>query len=267
MSDIVKYPRTRHVLGSRKQHGDDLEDVPFDDIKGKHLVVEEKMDGANCGVSFSEDGNLLLQSRGHFLRGGLREKQFDLLKSWANTNVNMLFDVLFDRFIMYGEFLFAKHTYFYDALPHYFMEFDIFDKETKEFLSEPRRNALLQGTGITQVRVLHRGPVNSFAELNAMVGPSAFITEKRIEKLREQALHVVGANHVDRVLSETDLSPEMEGLYIKHEEDGRVVGRYKLVRQTFTNAILDSETHWHDRPIIPNIVSLGNNNETDHLGD
>lgn len=255
MVDCIRFPRTKHILGSRKQHGDDLEDVPFDEIKGKYLVVEEKMDGANCGVSFSEDGDLLLQSRGHFLRGGPREKQFDLFKSWANMNVNMLFDVLGGRYIMYGEWLFAKHTFFYDALPHHFMEFDIFDKETKEFLSEPRRNALLEGAGITQVRVLHRGPVNSFAELGAMVGPSAFITSQRIEKLRQQALHVVGENNVERVLSETDLSPEMEGLYIKQEEDGKVVGRYKLVRQTFTNAILDSETHWHDRPIIPNMLA------------
>ena len=51
---IQKYPRTRHIEGSRLQPGDeDLEAVPFRDIAGRHLVVEEKIDGANCGISFS----------------------------------------------------------------------------------------------------------------------------------------------------------------------------------------------------------------------
>jgi len=31
-----------------------------------------------------------------------------------------------------------------------------------------------------------------------------------------------------------------------------VKGRYKYVRSTFTNAILEQEMHWHDRPIIQN---------------
>ena len=68
---LKKYPRTPHLEGSRLQPGDeDLSQVPFSYIKGKHLVVEEKIDGANTAISFSEDGELLLQSRGHYLTGG-----------------------------------------------------------------------------------------------------------------------------------------------------------------------------------------------------
>ena len=83
---MLKYPRTRHLEGSRLQAGDqDLSQVPFEDIRGQPLVVEEKMDGANCGLSFDEDGQLLLQSRGHYLDGGPREKHFALLKQWAQA--------------------------------------------------------------------------------------------------------------------------------------------------------------------------------------
>ena len=47
---IHKYPRTQHLEGSRLQPGDeDLEAVPFRAIAGRNLVVEEKVDGANCG--------------------------------------------------------------------------------------------------------------------------------------------------------------------------------------------------------------------------
>ena len=68
MERIVKYPRTPHLSGSKLQEGDeDLAQIPFSRIAGKLLVVEEKVDGANAAISFSEDGKLLLQSRGHFL--------------------------------------------------------------------------------------------------------------------------------------------------------------------------------------------------------
>jgi len=47
----------------------------------------------------------------------------------------------------------------------------------------------------------------------------------------------------------------MEGLYVKWEEEGIVKGRYKFVRKSFTNKILDQEQHWQDRPIIKNMLS------------
>ena len=72
---LKKYPRTPHLEGSRLQPGDeDLSQVSFSYIRGKYLVVEEKVDGANSGISFGKDGTLLLQSRGHYLTGGYRER-------------------------------------------------------------------------------------------------------------------------------------------------------------------------------------------------
>jgi hypothetical protein len=44
----------------------------------------------------------------------------------------------------------------------------------------------------------------------------------------------------------------MEGLYIKVEQDGETVDRYKWVRPSFLTAILDSGGHWASRPIVPN---------------
>lgn len=80
----AREPRTTHwsacsniralpLEGSRLQPGDeDLEQVPFERVRGRHLVVEEKLDGANAGISFGPDGELRLQSRGHYLTGGPR---------------------------------------------------------------------------------------------------------------------------------------------------------------------------------------------------
>jgi phosphoglycolate phosphatase-like HAD superfamily hydrolase len=255
MYEIRKYPRTPHIQGSRFQHGDyDLEAVPFAEIAGKPLIVEEKVDGSQAGISF-EDEKLMLQSRGHYLRGGPRERQYDLLKQQMNSIVDELYYVLDERYVMYGEWLYAKHSVYYDALPDYFMEFDIYDKQTDTFLSEQRRMDLLASRSginlpITSVRVLYRGAVNSLDELKAMIGPSAFVTNRRKDNLVDVA-KTLGLD-VDRVIKETDLDPNMEGLYVKWEEDGIIKGRYKFVRQSFTCALLDSGTHWHSRPIVPN---------------
>jgi hypothetical protein len=248
---LRKYPRTRHIEGSRLQPGDhDLAAVPFKAIAGRYLVVEEKLDGANAGISFSSTGELQLQSRGHYLSGGPRERQFGPLKAWAASVQHVLWERLGDRYVLYGEWLYAKHTVFYDALPHYFCEFDVLDQADGSFLSTERRRELLAGTPVVSVPVLHEGPLHEVSDLTAFVGPSTCRTPAWRAAMRAAAQ--AGGADPDRVAEESDTSEEMEGLYIKVEEDGKTVDRYKWVRPSFLTAILDSGTHWQDRPIIAN---------------
>ncbi|MFI5842018.1 RNA ligase family protein [Catenuloplanes sp. NPDC051500] len=248
---ITKYPRTPHLAGSRLQPGDeDLSQTPFAEIRGRHLVVEEKLDGANAAISFTASGELRLQSRGHYLSGGPRERQFAPLKSWAATVAPLLWPRLTDRFVLYGEWMYAKHTVYYDALPHYFCEFDILDLPTGTFLDTPGRRALLAGTPVVSVPVLRAGTFASLAALTSLVGPSTVRTPAWRDSLRAAAREA-GADP-DRAVAETDPGDDMEGLYIKDEADGRVVGRYKWVRAGFLQAVLDSGSHWADRTIVPN---------------
>ena len=261
MNEIRKFPRTQHVRGSRFQHGDeDLEAVPWEELCGKHLIVEEKIDGQNFGISFSSNGDLLLQSRGHYLRGGPREKSFAFLKQWSAARQDELFDVLTDRYVLYGENMYAKHTCFYDALPYYFMEFDVLDLKENMFLSTEARHALLNHTRdawsvVCPVRVITERVFDELSQLESLITRSAFITDERFANLTETALDA-GVLPVDAV-RHTDMDERMEGLYIKHEEDGIVKGRYKYVRSSFTSSILDQETHWHDRPIVQNKLTPG----------
>lgn len=257
MSEIYKYPRTHHIEGSGLQPGDeDLSIVPFDDFAGRYLVVEEKMDGANSAVSFRADGKLLLQSRGHYLVGGERENHFDLLKAWAKRYTAELWDVLTDRYVMYGEWLYAKHSLFYTDLPHYFLEFDLLDKENGIFLStQRRREVLARAPFVASVKVLHEGNVPSLQDLKAMVGPSHFIAPDYLRRL--EAICKERKLNARQALAETDQSGLMEGLYIKVEEDGQVQKRYKYVRATFLQTVLNSNSHWLDRPIIPNGLKAG----------
>ncbi len=252
---IHKFPRTPHIEGSRLQPGDeDLSQIPFESIMDRQIVVEEKCDGANSAVSFDADGNLLLQSRGHYLIGGYRERHFNLMKQWANVHRKDFFDLLGNKYIMYGEWMYAKHTVFYDALPHYFLEFDILDKETGEFMDTPTRHAMLKDHPVVSVPVLGSGCYKTMEDILKLLGRSGYVTGNQRQNLWDAA-DKLGLDP-ERCSNETELSGMMEGLYIKVENNGRVVDRMKFVRSAFIQCVDFSETHWIDRPIIPNQLAV-----------
>lgn len=250
MHDIKKYPRTPHLVGSKLQAGDSTDgQVPVESLTEGELVWEEKLDGGNSGISYSEDLEQLLQSRGHYLTGGAREAQFAPLKAWASTNNDELFDLLGIRYIAYGEWCFAKHTVFYDALPAYFMEFDVYDKETGRYLDTDTRHRMFAGSCITSVPVVHRGMIRS-RDVRKLVKPSLYKTANWRDALRKAAAHA-GVDP-EQAVRETEYSDLSEGLYLKQEKDGEVIGRFKFVRKDFLQTILDSGSHWSARTIIAN---------------
>lgn len=248
---IIKYPRTPHLEGSRLQPGDeDLSQIPFQSIAGRHLVIEEKIDGANSALSFNPEGALLLQSRGHYLTGGYRERHYNLFKQWAGIHRDALWAALGCRYVMYGEWMYAKHSIYYDALPHYFMEFDILDRETGRFLDTPSRRRITEALPVCSVPVLAEGRFSRMDDVLRHLGDSRFITPNHIASLRAAAERE--GLDADRICRETDASMTMEGLYIKIEEDGQVAQRVKYVRRSFLQTVEVSATHWLERPIVPN---------------
>ena len=249
--NIIKYPRTPHLEGSRLQPGDeDLSQVPFSQIAGRHAVIEEKIDGANTALSFDPEGRLRLQSRGHFLTGGYREKHYQLFKQWAAVQRDLLWQALGCRYVMYGEWMYAKHTVYYDALPHYFMEFDILDRESDAFLDTPSRREITKDLPVCSVPVLGEGAFSRADQFLSLLGDSRYITPRHLENLRSAALRE--GQDPEHILRETDATRTMEGLYIKVEEEGRVAMRLKFVRASFTQTVEVSQSHWLERPIIPN---------------
>ena len=248
---IYKYPRTPHLTGSRLQPGDeDLRLVAWEELAGRELIVEEKIDGANAAISFEKDGALLLQSRGHYLDGGPRERHFALFKSWATCHQAELWQVLGERYVMYGEWMYARHTIFYDALPHYFLEFDVLDKATGVFLATMKRRALLAGLPMVSVPLVWQGRFRSAAHFQTLIKRSAFQSEAWREKLQQACLE--RGLDAARALNESDQANLMEGLYLKLEDHEQVCERFKFVRPDYTQTVADSGSHWLERPLIPN---------------
>ena len=79
---------------------------------------------------------------------------------------------------------------------------------------------------------------------------SHFIEIGHIERLRQ--ICIEQRVDVEKSIEQTNQSLLMEGLYIKIETDELTIGRYKYVRADFLTTILQSDSHWLSRPIIPN---------------
>lgn len=225
--NFVKFPRTPHIIGSEGTPDDkslNHEESAFF-FKNPNLVVEEKIDGTNMGIHFA-DGELILQSRGHLIRSGMHE-QYDLLKSWAYSVWQELYEMLGDRYIMYGEWMYAKHTIYYTDLPHYFIEFDIYDKNNSCFLDSKFRKTILDKNIIHSVHVIHRGSVDSLDNLKNLIQNSHYGFEIA------------------------------EGVYLKIEDNGKVQQRAKYVRRSFSEAVNESNQNWNQKKVIPNRLEQG----------
>jgi hypothetical protein len=274
--DILKYPRTRHLEGSSLQKGDSDDRVPFSALRteGATVVLEEKCDGANCGFRFDGGGRLWIQSRGHYLnatdRNAPRERDWTLLKDWLSMHQDEFLDRFEDRYIVYSEWEAIVHSVSYNRLPHFCLEFDIYDLHRGVFLDTPARRELCRGLPIVSVPVLYQGPFIDRGHALNLVGPSLFRTpessvgdrndwsmldegERWQEDLR-RACALVGDDFPAR-LQKMDHSGLSEGLYVKLERDGEVVGRFKWVRPGFTQTILSSDEHWQSRFPVPNLLS------------
>ena len=235
--DFVKYPRTPHLFGSVGTSDDKhLNQIrSLDLLADASLIVEEKIDGTNVGIHFSDDGQMHLQCRGHLITEGMHP-QYDLFKQWAATKRIALEPVLQNRYIVFGEWVYAMHSINYLGLPHYFFEFDIFDKAQNQFLDLGQRQPMIDLMAVQTVPVLHRGPIDR-EQLMELIGPSEF----------DSTFDNPVTNQRDNL---------MEGLYLRTEANGVVASRAKIVRPEFVEKIKQS-THWQHRKIVPNQLAEG----------
>lgn len=234
---FIKYPRTPHLFGSKgtndDRHMGAKDSAAF--ISDPSLIVEEKLDGTNVGIHFTTRGRMVLQCRGHEITEGMHP-QYDLFKQWTAMKRPVLEAMLAERFILFGEWVYAKHSVFYRMLPHYFFEFDIYDKEGGCFLSLERRLAMLDGTGVHTVPVVHHG-------------------KAKHEQLLELILESAYGAEFDNPLTHK-IDARMEGLYLRTEQDGKVTGRAKIVRPEFVERVKQSE-HWQHQQMVPNQLAEG----------
>jgi ATP-dependent RNA circularization protein (DNA/RNA ligase family) len=226
MSDLFfKFPSTPHLAalgGNRIRNDKVLSRVNRNAFLKNRLIVEEKIDGANLGISFNGQGNLILQNRGSILSQPY-SGQWTKLDWWLPPRLEILFDHLHDRYILFGEWCFAKHSLGYDRLPDYYLGFDLFDKTSKQFFPFDLRNQMFERMNISSVPFIKRGAF-SLLQLERLMGNSRFSDDPA------------------------------EGIYLRHDGDNWLKQRAKLVKAKFIQTI---DVHWSRKTITQNQI-MGN---------
>ncbi|KAK2461400.1 hypothetical protein APHAL10511_005863 [Amanita phalloides] len=215
--NIHKFPRTPHLIDLGAATSDDISTTLPTTIGG-YVVITEKVDGANMGFSLSSDGSeIIVQNRSHTVNSSSHE-QFKKLGAWINQHREELLkvlnrDVYFpQRYILFGEWLFATHSIPYTHLPDRFLAFDLYDRSTDTFLDRKSLIVLLSMTSIHVVPPVYEGEsMLSEAELRVMVQTQSKFWDGRLE-----------------------------GIYVKIEKEGKVAFRGKVVRNDF----ISGNEHW-----------------------
>ena len=222
--DFFKFPSTPHLatLPGVEIRGDKvLSPSERDEFLRNELTVEEKVDGANLGISFDTEGNVRFQNRGAYLSLP-GTGQWKKLSQWITPRSYALFESLTDQYILFGEWCYAQHSVFYDRLPDWFLAFDIYDREHHRFLSSARRDILLEKLHVFRVPVLARGLI-SFSEIKGLLSQS---------KLCNQPA---------------------EGVYLRADSEDWLEKRAKLVRPAFIQSM---ENHWSRSTIKSNKINM-----------
>ena len=213
-SGFFRFPHTPHLvwLGDGTPRDDKvLESQAATELLNSTVVVEEKLDGANLGISVAPDGSLRAQNRGQCLTAPYRG-QFSRLDGWLTQRQDALFDALTESHVLFGEWCAAKHSIDYNGLPDWFLVFDIYDRAESRFWSTSRRDELVATLGLNSVPTLFTGRTTKNQLIDMVKGQSS-------------VFHGGSA----------------EGIVIRSETDQWLEQRAKIVHPDFTQAIGE---HW-----------------------
>ncbi len=223
---FFRFPHMPHIawLGTGAPRDDKLLSPGVADaLLADTVVVEEKLDGANLGFSLGPDGQLRAQNRGQYLIEPYAG-QFSRLSAWLAQHRYSLTDNLDGTLILFGEWCAARHSLDYEALPDWFVLFDVYDRTRQRFWSSTRRNVLADTLGLAAVPQMLRGPA-TLSELKSLLDPCT---------------------------SHYRAGPP-EGLVIRNESTDWCEARAKLVCAEFTQTLSE---HWRSRAIEWNRVEM-----------
>ena len=234
---FYKFPRTRHLANLGSATRDDLlytsseVDAFLKPSPNISITIQEKVDGANMGISIDRETLALrVQNRSHFVNSK-SHLQFKKLDAWIDRNKEDLLRVLTcdnlhapGRYILFGEWLAAKHSVEYTNLPDLFIAFDIFDSIEKKFFSSKR---LFEALRMTMIKTV---PLVKVQFRN---------TQDAISEIEKGNISAFGDSR-------------LEGYYFRREDDDWLIDRAKIVRSDF---IEDKDEHWAKKAITWNQVS------------
>ena len=154
---MSKYNRTYHLPYSPGATSDDKISKSVDSLLGKEIVITEKLDGENCGMT---DEGVYARSHAAFTTSAWSREVRQLHKLSVE-------DELGDGFFLFGENMEGIHSIEYTNLESYFYIFGIRDNDIWIPWEKVEEYSYL--LDIPTVPVLFKGIVNSAKELQQIV--------------------------------------------------------------------------------------------------
>jgi hypothetical protein len=143
---------------SNMTHDDIVPDLPIQ--FPIECWVQEKIDGANMGVSWLNEGPIV-RNRENILKKGYSKiktpakKQFTSAWNWIHKHEDDIKEIekmWQSPITIYGEWMVAQHSIQYDKLPDWFIAYDIYSVEDGRFLSPDIVEKLLNKTNISYIK-------------------------------------------------------------------------------------------------------------------
>ena len=247
------------------------------------LTLEEKVDGANLGIFMDpHSGELVCQNRAHAVnyesgsqwatinrfteqhKAEILHLFSELAQAVASRACHPAFlegpmrnaDILqgMSEWVLYGEWMVAKHSIAYTRLPSPLLVFDIFHEPTNTFLCARDRSAFLAKCCPTlhSVRCIFSGPmagpratVRTWDDVHSLwYGKQSGFCDDAMEgaviRVDEEVLPATEDECAAEVAEDRPLNLH-----------GRLVRRAKAVHNSFTSGI---EEHWTSKTMIKNII-------------
>jgi hypothetical protein len=150
----TKYPRTFHLPYSLEVTKDDKKLTSDEYFLNKEIIITAKLDGSNfCMTSDS------CFARSH--NGPPSHPSFN----WAKSYYNNIKQYIPDNLLIFSEYLFAKHSIYYNNLPDYIFVFNIFNLEDKTWLSWDELTSFCKTININHVPILYQGIIKKSSDL------------------------------------------------------------------------------------------------------
>ena len=137
--------------------------------RGDHIIIQEKIDGANFSIRYDEDDNVIRA----YSRKKELNKENDLRGAfgWSqNLNVDLVRSVLGNNLILFAEWL-VPHTVKYPQERYNNVYcYDVYDTENEQYFSQDKVKEIVDKLGLIYVPVFYDGEFTSWEDVKEFVG-------------------------------------------------------------------------------------------------
>lgn len=226
---LQEFPKIQHLPWSPNVQSEDHV-AEINDVENlftlENIVIQEKVDGANCSIMWN-DGNPEVRGRTRRITKGRvkntpANEQFRPIWNWIYEHKHMfeqLNSMLGGPVGVYGDWMLAKHGIEYDQLPSYFIPYEIWLPEKRQWVIG---NEQLQKCGFYPTPIIHKGLITNVDMLTNMS------KQKSVFSTIEQH----------------------EGIVVKVINNGFIERRYKMVRTGFVQGSLWNESSIDKQKLI-----------------